>query len=90
MCARSLSAPQVPASKFEAAFGDSIANLDMLLETKTVTISKLLALLPPDTPDPTPFIYDTTFYALAGLATVAAGAQFLVRPVRRELFVQPK
>ena len=83
-------AGQVPEDKFNATFGAPPDQLEALLQTKTVTISKLLQVLPPGTPDPTPFIYESTFYALAGLASVAAVAQFMVRPVRKELFVKDK
>jgi len=51
---------------FEQAFGVAISELDSLIAAKTVTISRLLELAPPGTPDPSLFIYDTTAYALAG------------------------
>ena len=38
-----------------------------LIKTKTLTISKLMDIMPAGTMDPSPFIYDTTMYAMAGL-----------------------
>lgn len=52
-----------------------------LLASKTLTISKLLALAPPGTLDPAPHLYDTTMYGLSGLMALAFVAQSLVRPV---------
>jgi hypothetical protein len=49
---------------------------------KTVNISKLIALAPPGTLDPTPHLYDTTMYSLGGLMTCAVVAHGLVRPVK--------
>ena len=51
-----------------------------LLAAKSLTISKLLVLAPPGTIDPTPHIYDTTMYGLAGLMAIAAISHSLVRP----------
>ena len=52
-----------------------------LLAAKTLTISKLLALAPPGTLDPTPHLYDSTMYTLAGMMGVAVVAHGLVRPI---------
>ena len=52
-----------------------------LLATKTLNISKLLALCPPGTLDPTPHLYDTTMYAMSGLTALAFVAHGLVRPL---------
>ncbi len=52
-----------------------------LLATKTLNISKLLALCPPGTLDPTPHLYDTTMYAMSGLTALAVVAHGLVRPL---------
>lgn len=50
------------------------------MNAKAISISKLLALAPPGTIDPTPHLYDTTMYSLAGLTTVAVLAHALVKP----------
>jgi hypothetical protein len=52
------------------------------LAAKTLTISKVLALAPPGTIDPTPHIYDTTMYTLSGLMATAVVAHYLVKPIK--------
>lgn len=79
---------KIPEQQFQDKFGVPSTEVADLIAAKTVTISKLLEALPPGTPDPTPFIYDTTMYALAGLASLAAVTHYLVRPVRKELYVK--
>lgn len=36
-------------------------------QTKALTIGKLMEIVPAGTMDPTPFIYDSTMYTMAGL-----------------------
>ena len=52
-----------------------------LVEAKTVTIEKIMQIAPYGTVDPTPFLYDTTCYSMAGLLGVAAVANSMVKPV---------
>lgn len=59
-----------------------------LLATKTLSISKLMLLTPPGTLDPTPHLYDTTMYTLAGLMATAVVAHALVQPMK-QLAAQP-
>ena len=47
----------------------------------TVTISRLLEIAPPGTTDPSPFLYDTTFYSMAGTIGVASIANSMVTKV---------
>jgi hypothetical protein len=56
------------------------------VQSKTITMSKLLHLLPPGTPDPSPYIYDTTMYAMAGLMSVAAVTHLMIKPVNPKFF----
>lgn len=58
---------KIEPDKFYAAFGAPMEKAADLLATKTLTISKLVALAPPGTLDPSPHLYDTTMYALTGL-----------------------
>ena len=61
----------VPDASFHDAFGATKAEAaDALIASKTVTIPLLLRLLPPDTSDPSPLLYDDAFY-LAGFSTLA-------------------
>ncbi len=49
-------------------FGAPLSSLDQLIETKLVTISKLMAIVPPGTVDPSSFLYNDTLYFSAGLS----------------------
>ncbi|WP_414899030.1 OFA family MFS transporter [Rhodovulum sp. YEN HP10] len=75
-------AAKVDAEAFRAAFGAPIAQLQELVEAKTVTIAKLMEIAPPGTVDPTPGLYNTTMYCMAALLVVAFFANLAIRPVR--------
>ncbi|MGE3773153.1 MAG: OFA family MFS transporter [Gammaproteobacteria bacterium] len=72
---------QIAPQRFEAAFGAGVAELDRLVEAKTVTIAKLMEIAPAGTVDPTPSLYNTTMYLMAGLLALALVANALMRPV---------
>ena len=55
------------------------------MAAKTLSISKLMVLMPPGTVDPTPHIYDTTMYTLSGLMVVAFLSHAMVRPLDHAL-----
>ena len=61
-----------------------------LLATKTLTISKLMLLAPPGTLDPTPHLYDSTMYTLAGLMATAVVAHALVQPMKQIVLTPTK
>lgn len=69
-----------PAHDFQKAFGVSIDKAGPLIETKTVTIKRLMEIAPDGTVDPTPFLYDTTFLIASGMLGVAAVCNLLLRP----------
>lgn len=72
------------ASALERTFGVSISDekaMRSLIEAKTVTIERLLELAPMGTVDPTPFLYDSSCYAAAGLMGVAALRNLAIRPL---------
>jgi hypothetical protein len=54
---------------FAERFGAPLSSLDQLIETKSVTINKLMAIVPPGTVDPSSFLYNDTLYFSAGLST---------------------
>ena len=62
------------AGAFERAFGAPVSELETLVSANTVTIARLMELAPPGTVDPSPFLYDSTFYGMAGIISVAAVA----------------
>jgi hypothetical protein len=59
---------------FERSFGAPVTDLASLIATKTVTIPQLMEIVPSGVVDPSPTLYNTTLYAMAGLAAVRDGA----------------
>lgn len=57
-----------------------------LIEAKTLTISKLMTIMPAGTVDPSPFLYNNTMYTMAGLVSLASMLHFMVKPVDRKYF----
>jgi hypothetical protein len=74
-------ASKVNEGEFEAKFGAPLAKLDELVAAKTVTVQKLMELAPEGTVDPTPGLYNTTMYTMAGLLVIGFLANMLVKPV---------
>jgi MFS family permease len=66
---------------FAATFGAGIDQLESLVAAQTVTIPKLMEIMPAGTPDPTSSLYNLTMYLMAGLLAVALVANALMRPV---------
>lgn len=73
---------------FQEKFGSAVSQLNELVAAKTVTVSKLMELVPPGTVDPTPSLYNTTMYAMAALLVIAFFANLTVRPVDAKHHVQ--
>lgn len=72
------------ATEFEQSFGCSLEDteaIQRLMDAKTISIGRLMELMPDGTVDPTPFIYDTTCYAAAGLMGVSLLANLAIRPL---------
>eukprot|EP01034_Spumella_vulgaris_P022819 gene22819-28992_t len=76
---------KISPEKFYSAFGAPVEQASELLAAKTLSISKLMVLMPPGTIDPTPHIYDSTMYALGGLMTVAFVSHAMVRPLTAKI-----
>jgi MFS family permease len=74
-------AQQVPASQFAARFGASLEQLPLLIQQKTVTISKLMELAPAGTADPSCTLYNSTMFLMAALLAVGLAANAMVKPV---------
>ena len=77
---------KVDPAAFQQLFGVDMSQAQALIEAKTLTISKLMTIMPPGTLDPSPFIYNNTMYAMAGLVSVGAALHFMVRPVDKKHF----
>lgn len=69
---------------FEQTFGAPVTSLRALIDAKTVTVEALLAVAPQGVVDPTPFLYDTTMYTMAGLLCVGFVSNALIRPVNKK------
>ncbi|ALM52250.1 OFA family MFS transporter [Halomonas huangheensis] len=74
-------ASKVDPAVFAQKFGASIDQLEQLVAAKTVTVSKLMEIVPPGTPDPTSSLYNTTMYCMAALLVIAFFANLMLRPV---------
>lgn len=74
-------------NRFAETFGAQVSSLDQLIASKSVTISKLLSILPSDTVDPSSFMYNDTLYFSAGLMTIAGVATLMLRPVAAKFLV---
>lgn len=81
-------AGKVDPQAFQEQFGTGIDQLQLLIQKKTVTIPKLMAIAPPGTPDPTATLYNSTMFLMVALLAVAFIANWLVRPVKAEHFLQ--
>ncbi|MEC9168649.1 MAG: OFA family MFS transporter [Pseudomonadota bacterium] len=81
-------AAKVEPAAFASKFGAPMADLQKLVEAKTVTVARLLEIAPAGTVDPTSTLYNTTMYAMAGLLVLAFIANLLVKPVREKHHVE--
>ncbi|ETO31524.1 hypothetical protein RFI_05595 [Reticulomyxa filosa] len=77
---------------FENKFGVPTDKLQTLIDNKAVSIRKLLDVLPQDTIDPTPHLYDPAFQTMGGILILGAIANGMVRPVNSKWWMrnQPK
>ena len=73
--------PSVDPTRFQNVFGAPISEIEPLVRSKTVTLSRLMEIAPAGTVDPTSTVYNSTMFMMAGLLTVALIANLLVRPV---------
>jgi hypothetical protein len=67
--------------QFEMKFGAPLSELPALIKSNTVTISKLMDVVPSGTPDPSSTLYNSTMYLMAGLLAIALVANLFVSPV---------
>ena len=70
----------IDADKFETHFGAGLDQAPALIESKTITINRLLEICGEGVLDPTPHLYDNTFYVAAGFMGVAAVCNQLLKP----------
>ncbi|GMH57002.1 hypothetical protein TrST_g9706 [Triparma strigata] len=73
-------AQNIDPAVFESTFGATFDNRESLIESKTLTINKLMEIAAEGTNDPTPHLYDQTFMMAAGFLGVAAVSNQLLKP----------
>jgi hypothetical protein len=56
-------------------------NVAALIDAKTLTIPRLMEIVPVGTADPTPMLYSSAMYSIAGLLTAAMVANLLIQPI---------
>ena len=66
---------------FRSTFGAGVEQIEQLVQTKTVTIAKLMEIAPAGTVDPTANLYNATMYLMACLLALALVSNALMRPV---------
>jgi len=81
---------KVDPAKFQETFGLPVEQAQELINAKTLTISKLLDILPADTLDPSPYLYNSTMYSMAGLMAVASISHRMLKPVDPKYFEKPE
>jgi MFS family permease len=82
-------AENVDPQRFADTFGTSLADLELLIQERTVTIANLMEIMPSDTVDPTSGLYNVTMYLMAGLLAVALVANATIRPVDARHHMDP-
>jgi hypothetical protein len=83
-------AGKVEPQAFQDKFGAPVDQLHELVETNTVSISRLMEIVPASTPDPTPLLYDSTMYGIAGMLSVAMLANAAIKPVDQKYHMNPE
>jgi len=71
---------------FKNTFGVDISQADILIESKMVTLSKLVSLAPAHGIDPSPMLYNSSMYTMAALAGLAALIHSGVKPIDKKYF----
>jgi MFS family permease len=73
---------------FQQRFGAGIEQLDQLVAAQTVTIARLMEVVPPGTVDPTPSLYNSTMYLMAALLAVGLVSNALMKPVAKSHYLR--
>jgi len=81
-------ASRVDPAVFAQRFGAGLDQLDQLVAAQTVTIGRLMELVPPGTADPTPGLYNSTMYLMAVLLAIGLVSNALMKPVAEKHYLQ--
>jgi MFS family permease len=79
--------PKIDPTVFASKFGAGIEQLETLVAQKSVTIAKLMEIVPPGTIDPTSNLYNTTMYLMAALLFIALLCNAAMRPVMEKHYL---
>ncbi|EEA95854.1 OFA family MFS transporter [Pseudovibrio sp. JE062] len=74
-------AEKVDPTVFLQTFGEGKEKLAELIAAKSISVSRLMEVAPEGTIDPTPSLYNTTMYVMAGLLVAALISNLLMKPV---------
>ena len=81
-------ASRVDPAAFQQRFGAGLHQLDQLVAAQTVTIARLMEIVPAGTVDPTPSLYNSTMYLMAVLLAVGLVSNALMKPVAKSHYLQ--
>jgi MFS family permease len=81
-------AEMVDPAAFQQRFGAPLEQLDQLVAAQTVSIGRLMELVPVGTVDPTPGLYNSTMYLMAALLALGLVCNALMRPVAEQHYLQ--
>ncbi len=73
--------PTIDPQRFQNIFGAPVSQLEPLVRSKTVTISRLMEIAPTGTVDPSSTVYNSTMFVMAVLLGAALVANLFIRPV---------
>jgi MFS family permease len=81
-------ASQVNPADFQAQFGAGLDQLDQLVAAQSVTIARLMEIVPAGTVDPTPGLYNSTMYLMAVMLAVGLVSNYLMKPVKEKHYLK--
>ncbi|MDC1436553.1 OFA family MFS transporter [Gammaproteobacteria bacterium] len=81
-------ASQVNPADFQTQFGAGLDQLDQLVAAQTVTISRLMEIVPAGTVDPTSGLYNGTMYLMAVMLAVGLVSNYLMKPVNEKHYLK--
>ncbi|MDG2089909.1 MAG: OFA family MFS transporter [Gammaproteobacteria bacterium] len=80
-------AGQVSPAAFQTQFGAGLDQLDTLVAAQTVTIARLMEIVPEGTVDPTPSLYNRTMYLMAAMLAIGLVSNYLMKPVNSKHYL---
>lgn len=81
-------AGKVEPAAFQARFGAGLDQLEQLVSAQTVTIARLMELVPAGTADPTTSLYNSTMYLMAVLLAIGLVCNAMMKPVAHKHHMQ--